>query len=77
MRPEEQNQQWSQPTSHERQKTEPPPLSPKAQELFSRRETLSFTVNQWLAAQLRLFRKRLEKEQKKIDIDMIKELINQ
>ncbi len=39
-------------------------LSTKKQELFSKRETLSFTVNQWLGAQLRLFRKKLEKEQK-------------
>lgn len=38
----------------------------KEAELTSKRETLSFSVNQWLAAQLRLFRRKLEKERKKL-----------
>lgn len=41
-------------------------VSQKQIELSSQRETLSFSVNKWLAAQLRLFRRRLEKQQKKL-----------
>lgn len=41
-------------------------MSQKEKELSSKRETLSFSVNQWLAAQLRLFRKKLEKDRKKL-----------
>lgn len=44
---------------------EPSESSPKKQELFSKREKFSCIINQWLGAQLRLFRKKLEKEQKK------------
>lgn len=47
------------------QGTESPQPSVKKQELFSKRETFSCNINQWLGAQLRLFRKKLEKEQKK------------
>lgn len=42
----------------------PAEMSIKERELTSKRETLSFSVNQWLAAQLRLFRRKLEKDRK-------------
>ncbi len=41
-------------------------MSQKEKELSSKRETLSFSVNQWLAAQLRLFRRELEKDRKRL-----------
>lgn len=41
-------------------------VSQKQIELSSQRETLSFSVNSWLAAQLRLFRRKLEKQQKRL-----------
>ncbi len=40
-------------------------LSRKQQELYAKREKFSCTINQWLGAQLRLFRRRLEKQKKK------------
>lgn len=39
--------------------------SRKQQELYAKQEKFSCTINQWLGAQLRLFRRKLEKQEKK------------
>ena len=47
------------------EKNQPQQTLTKQQELSSRRENFSCNINQWLGAQLRLFRKKMEKERKK------------
>lgn len=53
------------------------PIGQKYEDLSSSRETLSFHINSLLAARLRLFRQKLEKQQKKLTTweDVLNELL--